>query len=135
MADDDNERRAVGDMKAGLTGRHGARVKLSLMPRASMNHAARAIEYGADKYARGNYHGPPPAQLGARADVMRLLGYVDATMRHLTKVADAVNHALGTGGDARAACAVADDDASGQFPPSMLPDLSHAAASLMIGIA
>jgi hypothetical protein len=125
------ERRAIGDMKAGLT---GAKPKLSIVPRALQTYAARPLEYGADKYARGNYHGPPPAALGENAAALRLLGYIDAAMRHLTRVSDAVNHALGTGGDVRAAVGTVDDDAAGGFPPSMLPDLAHALASVGLGI-
>lgn len=125
------ERRAIGDMKAGLT---GAKPKLSILPRAMLTYAARPIEYGADKYARGNYHGPPPAALGENAAALRTLGYIDAALRHLTRVSDAINHALGTGGDVRAAVGTVDDDATGGFPPSMLPDLAHALASVGLGI-
>jgi hypothetical protein len=122
-----------GDMKAGLT--TDARAKLSILPRIGLIYACRAIEYGADKYARGNYHGPPPAALGKDAGAKRLLGYIDATMRHLTRVSDALNRALGTGGDLVAAAATVDDDGGGKFAPSMLPDLAHALASLVIGVS
>jgi len=121
--------RAVGDMKQGLTGN---RPKMSILPRVALVHGVRAIEYGADKYARGNYHGPPPPTVSPED---RLLGYIDATMRHLTKVADAINRAKGTGGDARAACSVVDADGGGKFPASSLPDLSHAIASMLIGVS
>lgn len=124
--------RAVGDMKHGLG---GARPQLSILPRAGLTHGGRAIEYGADKYARGNYHGPPPAKLGVDAEPKRLLGYIDATMRHLTDVSDAINRALGTGGDIRAACRIVDSEASGGFPASGLPHLAHAIASLLIGVS
>lgn len=131
-----SERRTIGDMKAGLTGKGGARPALSILPRAGLTHATRGTEYGAAYYARGNYHGPVPQALVDKwgpdlAPVIRVLGYIDATMRHLTKVADVINHALGTGGDARAAVAVVDDVAVGK-PASNLPDLAHAAASLLI---
>jgi hypothetical protein len=129
-----DERRAIGDMKAGLTGRHGARPQLSILPRAGLDYGARAIEYGAAKYARGNYHGPAPAALGADAAALRVLGYVDAAMRHLTAVADAANRALGTGGDIAAALACPDAAASGGFPASGLPHLAHALASVLLGI-
>lgn len=124
--------RTVGDMKHGLG---GARPALSLVPRTGAIYSVRATEYGADKYARGNYHGPPPTKLGANAGVMRLLGYIDATMRHLMHVSDKINRALGTGGDLAAACACVDDEASGNFPASMLPHLAHALASMNIGIS
>ena len=126
--------RPVGDMKAGLTS--GARPKLTILPRHGLTHGTRAIEYGADKYARGNYHGAAPAELG-EGDVKaakRLLGYLDAGLRHGTKVADAINRALGTGGDLRAAAAIVDDVPGGDFPPSGLPDLSHMIASILIGV-
>jgi hypothetical protein len=127
------EQRAIGDMKAGLT---GGKPKLSILPRAAMNYMSRAIEYGADKYARGNYHGPPPGELGSGylASAMRLLGYLDAAMRHLTRVSDAINHALGTGKSVKEAAGTVDDDGGGKFPPSNLPDLAHALASIGLGI-
>lgn len=124
--------RQVGDMKHGLG---GARPQLSIVPRVGAIYGGRAIEYGADKYARGNYHGPPPAKLGEHAEAKRLLGYIDAAMRHLMHVSDRINRALGTGGDVAAACAAIDDEASGNFPASNLPHLSHALASLLIGVS
>ncbi len=124
--------RAVGDMKHGLG---GARPQMSILPRIGLVYGGRALEYGADKYARGNYHGPPPAKLGENAEAKRLLGYVDAAMRHLTHVSDQINRALGTGGDVAAACAALDDEASGGFPASNLPHLAHALASLLIGVS
>lgn len=125
---------AIGDMKAGLTGRHGARPKLSILPRAGLVYGARPLEYGDAKYARGNYHGPAPAALGTNAAALRVFGYIDAAMRHLSTVGDAGNKAMGTGGDLAAAIAAPDDQASGGFPPSMLPHLAHALASVMLAI-
>ena len=124
-----SERRAVGDMKQGLT---GARPKLSILPRVGLTYGTRGCEYGADKYARGNYHGPPPATV---TPAERVLGYVDAALRHLTAISDAANHALGTGGDLAAALALPDDEASGGFPASGLPHFAHALASLLIGVS
>lgn len=109
--------------------RTAARPQLSIDQYLGTLYGVRATEYGADKYARGNYHGAPPAGVDP---VDRLLGYIDAAKRHLGKVAQAINIAKGTGGDLAAACAVVDDDASGGFPPSMLPHLCHAIASLKI---
>lgn len=120
--------RTIGDMKQGLT---GSRPALSILPRAPQLHECRVLEYGADKYARGNYHGAPPEGV---SPAMRVLGYIDATMRHLARVANAANHALGTGGDVAAALSIVDDDGGGKFPASMLPDLSHAMTSLALGI-
>lgn len=127
--------RCIGDMKYGLT---GSRPQLSILPRTGQLYGSRAIEYGADKYARGNYHAPPPEKLiekygRLRAEAYRLLGYIDAAQRHLTHISDAMNRALGTGGDLIVAASVVDDEASGGFPPSMLPHMCHALASLLIG--
>lgn len=120
--------RAVGDMKQGLT---GTRPRMSLLNRHAAVHQVRGIEYGADKYVRGNYHGAAPAGV---APIERALGYLDATLRHLLRVSDAVNRALGTGGDVAAALQTRDEDGGGRYPGSGLPDLSHALASLAIGI-
>lgn len=122
------DKKPVGDMKAGLT---SSRAKMSLVGRYSAIHQAAGTSYGADKYARGNYYGPPPAGV---SPVDRFLGYIDAAMRHLTAISHAVNVAKGTGGDQVAACAVVDDEASGGFPPSMLPHISHVMAGLGIGV-
>jgi hypothetical protein len=122
-------------MKAGLT--TGGRPKLSALPRIGLIHGCRGIEFGIDKYVRGNYHGPAPEALHPDPQVravLRLLGYIDATQRHLTKVADALNRALGTGGDLVAAASTVDDVASAGFRASRLPDLSHAISSLLIGV-
>lgn len=107
----------------------GERPKLSLQQYNAAVWRSRATEYGADKYARGNYHGPPPASV---KPVDQIVEYLDAAMRHLGKVAQAVNVAYGTGGDVGAALACPDDDASGDFPPSMLPHLAHTLAGLSI---
>lgn len=128
--------RPIGDMKAGLTS--GAKPKLSILCRAGLVYEARGQEYGADKYARGNHHGPPPPALGddrKRAGALRLLGYIDAAQRHLTNVADAINRALGTGGDLVAAASTRDMDGTNTFPASELPELAHAKTSLGIGIS
>ncbi len=118
----------MSDMKAGLT---SSRPKLSIVGRHSMIHQTRGTEYGGDKYARGNYHGAPPAGVTPEA---RIMGYVDAAMRHLSAISDAYNRAVGTGGDARAAIALPDLEASGGFPASGLPHLSHVLAGLGIAV-
>lgn len=119
-------RKVIGDMKHGLT---TARPKLSIIGQHAQVYTCRGMEYGADKYARGNYHGDPPAGV---TNVDRFLGYVDAALRHLSKISQAINVARGTGGDEAAACAAVDGESSAGFPPSMLPHLAHAMASLMI---
>lgn len=124
----------VGDMKAARNARESAAVarpRMSILQRHGMIHGVRATEYGADKYARGNYFGPAPAGLDP---VDQYLEYVDAAIRHLTHVSQAINVAKGTGGDQRAACAVVDEDMSGAFPPSLLPHVSHTIAGLMIAV-
>jgi len=124
-----SEPRQIGDMKQGLS---GARPQLSILPRTAQIYTSRALEYGADKYARGNYYGPPPKTV---TNEQRLLAYVDAAMRHLTRVAESLNRAIGTGDpDLARAASVVDDDGGGKFPPSMLPDLAHALASIAIGV-
>lgn len=119
----------VGDMKAGLTS--GARPKLSINGKHAAIYQCRGTEYGADKYARGNYHGPAPEGVTPEA---RIMGYIDAIMRHCTEISDAYNRALGTGGDARAAIALPDSMASGGFPASMLPHLAHILAGAGIAV-
>lgn len=120
----------VGDMKI-LRNLRESRPELSILQYNGMVYGSRATEYGADKYARGNYFGAPPANVDP---VNRFAEYISAAMRHLGKIAQAINVAKGTGGDQAAACAVVDDEASGGFPPSMLPHISHAIAGLMIAV-
>lgn len=119
----------IGDMKQALTS--GARPKLSILPKVALVYTTRALEYGAAKYARGNYYGPAPAGV---TPAERLLGYIDAAQRHLSRVSDNLNRAMGTGGDLAAAAATVDADGGGKFPASSLPDLAHALASLAIGV-
>lgn len=124
---------APGDMKAGLT---SSRPKLSIVPAAGELYQCRAMEYGADKYARGNYHNGPPAGVTPAA---RVMGYVDAALRHLRAVADAYNRESPVAqGPASltfgAALAAQDTVASGGFPASGLPHLAHAMASVALAI-
>ena len=118
-----------GDMKQALTS--GGRPKLSMIPRVALIYITRALEYGADKYARSNFYGAAPAGVSSAE---RVLGYIDATQRHLARVADNINRALGTGGDLAAAVGTVDADGGGKFPASNIPDLAHALASLAIGV-
>lgn len=128
-------RSAPGDMKAGLT---TDRPRLSIVPLAGELYQCRAMEYGADKYRRGNYHGSPPEGSDPAA---RVMGYVDAAMRHLRAVADAYNRAFadrGDGTDASGAMVAAlctpDVVASGGLPASGLPHLAHAMASVALAV-
>lgn len=124
----------MSDMKEGLT---SARPKLSILPKDALVHGARALEYGADKYKRGNYYGPPPEGV---TSVERALGYIDAAMRHLTAVTQALNKVLGMDpqqvsfSHEKEAIALVDDKASGGFPASGLPHLANGLASILIGI-
>lgn len=120
----------AGDLKV-LRNLRESRPELSILQYNGMVYGSRATEYGADKYARGNYFGPPPASVDP---VNRFAEYMSAAMRHLGKICQAINVAKGTGGDQKAACAVIDDEASGGFPPSMLPHIAHAIAGLMIAV-
>jgi hypothetical protein len=113
----------VRDMKAGL---RGGKPQLSLNPRAALVHLARVLEYGAAKYERGNYHRGTPE---GSTDWERAAGYLDALLRHTTRVADEVNRLRGTDGDPREAFKVRDTHHDGKFPPSFLPDVAHALAS------
>jgi hypothetical protein len=78
-----------GDMKAGLT---NGKPQLSQFPLAAMVYATRAFEYGSSKYERGNYLRPTVDTL---ADFDRLLAYLDAGLRHLTKVTLEMNRTRG----------------------------------------
>lgn len=118
------------DMKV-LRNLRESRPMLSILPYNGEVQGSRALEYGADKYSRANYFGPPPANVDP---VDRFLEYIDAAKRHLGKIAQAINIAKGTGGDARAACACLDDEASGGFPASSLPHIAHVIAGLMIAV-
>lgn len=116
-------------MKQELTGN---RPRMSLLPRAALVYETRGLEYGDDKYSKGNYYAPAPEGI---QPVDRLLAYLDATQRHITRVTNAIIRAIGTGGDVVAACRTRDEDGGGKFPASNLPDLAHALSSLAIGVA
>ena len=126
----DSDAKPAGDLKV-LRNLREARPLLSILPYNGEVYGSRGLEYGADKYARGNYFGPPPANVDP---VERFLEYMDAAKRHIGKICQAVNIAKGTGGDQRAACGDLDTEASGGFPPSMLPHIAHAIAGLLIAV-
>lgn len=108
------------DMKAGL----GKKAPLAHVPPALLTYAARAHEYGAEKYELGNYLREPPE---GQTDVGRLLGYISATQRHLVAWADSIIRQQGGGRWAAPdlhTAIYAEDDESG------LPHGAHAAASL-----
>lgn len=119
----------LNDMKAGLASTR--KPMLSMIPRVAKTYLTRALMYGSVKYRRSNFYGDAPPGV---TPALRLLAYLDATERHISRVTDALNLAIGTGGDVVAAARTADDDGGGDFPPSMLPDLAHALASLAIGV-
>lgn len=118
--------RNAGERAAGTE-----RPRLSLQQYNAAVWKTRATDYGADKYARGNYHRPPPAGVESVAQIVE---YLDAALRHLGKVAQAVNVAYGTGGDVGEALACVDDESSAGFPPSMLPNLAHVLSGLSIAV-
>lgn len=117
----------IADMKAALTPAGPGKPRLSLIPRAALDYLARALQYGSDKYAIGNFHRDAPS--GVSADE-RLLVYLDAVLRHATSASDALVRARGRGDNLTAAACVQDDD-------SGLPHLAHllAAASLAVACA
>src|SRR6185503_5082978 len=80
-----------GDMKEGLT---NGKPQLSQLPQVGLVYTARAFEYGCSptKYERGNYLRPTVDTL---ADFDRLLSYLDALLRHATKVTTEMNRARG----------------------------------------
>lgn len=116
-----------GDMKAGLT---NGKPQLSQLPLAALVYATRAAEYGNSpgKYERGNYLRPTVDTL---ADFHRLLGYLDASLRHTNKVTTEMNRALGctdhTKVDLMTGANCIDHE-------SGLPHLCGALMSIMIGI-
>lgn len=110
--------------------RSAARPQLSMLPYNALVYQTRGTSYGGDKYARSNFMSPP-----AGVDAFeRFSEYLDAALRHLTKIAHAMTIARAHGTDRAAACAVPDDDGSPHFPPSMLPHLAHALAGLGIAV-
>lgn len=121
--------KASRNAQASRTGHD--RPKLSILQYNGMVYSASGTTFGSEKYARGNFHGPRPEGV---EPVDRFLEYLDAAMRHIGKIAHAINVAKGTRGDQIAACALPDDEASGGFPASNLPHIAHAIAGLMIAV-
>lgn len=114
-----------GDMKAGLI---NGKPQLSQFPLAAMIYATRAFEYGNSKYERGNYLRPTVDTL---ADFDRLLAYIDAGLRHLTKVTLEMNRVRGCTEMSKVdlmAGAICTDLESG------LPHLCGAITSIAMGI-
>jgi len=116
-----------GDMKEGLT---NGKPQLSQLPQAGLIYTARAFEYGCSptKYERGNYLRPTVDTL---ADFDRLLSYLDALLRHATKLTTEMNRARGctdqTEADLKAAAMCIDKE-------SGLPHLCGMMASGMMAI-
>jgi hypothetical protein len=116
-----------GDMKEGLT---NGKPQLSQLPQAGLVYTTRAFEYGCSptKYERGNYLRPT---LDTLADFDRLLSYLDALLRHATKITTEMNRARGctdqTETDLRAAAMCIDKE-------SGLPHLCGMMASGMMAI-
>lgn len=111
----------VGDRKAGI----GTKPPLSHTPLALEIYVARAHQFGGDKYGQvGNYLTPPPEGV---EDVERLLEYISACRRHLSRWSLSIIRYLGDGkgcaDSLREACYAVDKD-------SGLPHACGAAASL-----
>ena len=68
------------DLKEGLRGK---KPQLTQLPLGALTWAVRAYQYGAQKYARGNYLLP---QVDRLADFDRLSAYLDASLRHIFAV-------------------------------------------------
>lgn len=115
------------DMKAGL---RDGKPKLSRMPYDALVYAARAFEWGESpgKYEQGNFLLPTPDTLAA---FDRLMGYLDAALRHAQKLTLSMSRARGTGDKSDAqlrAAAMATD------PDGGLPHLCGLAASVLMAI-
>lgn len=108
----------VADMKPPA----GVKAPLAQVPLALSTYTSRAHQFGAEKYAVGNYLRESPD--GALTMAM---GYSSALMRHVGAFNDSIIRHLGGGlghePDATDAAYAAD-------PESGLPHLAHAAASL-----
>lgn len=117
-------------MKAALGGK---KPMLCHVPQALLNYAARAHQYGAEKYEIGNYL----RDASGVDDVSRLLEYISATQRHLAAWADSIVRYLGKGinsvEDLERACYAEDMDTS-EGKGSHLPHAAHAAASIGMAI-
>lgn len=117
-------RKGGTDMKAGM----GKKAPLAHVPQALMYYSSRAHQFGADKYRLGNYLQLPPSGV---TDVDRLLEYISAAQRHLSKWADSIVRFQGDGvGKAKnilEACFAPDDE-------SALPHAAHVAATLGMAI-
>lgn len=114
-----------GDMKEGLT---NGKPQLSQIPHAAQVYASRSFEYGSQKYERGNYLRPTVDRL---ADFDRLASYLDAALRHITKVTTEMNRARGCTDkseiDLKTAAACIDVE-------SGLPHLCGAMCSIMMAV-
>lgn len=108
-----------GDMKAGV----GKKPQVAYMSPAALNYMARGHQYGAEKYAMGNYLRAAPE---GTTDLMRLFEYYSALIRHAAAGCDSIIRFLGEGRNAvgtEARAAFAKDLESG------LPALCHIGAT------
>lgn len=112
------------DMKEGL---RGGKPQLSQIPGGPLVWCARVLQYGAKKYARGNYLLP---QVDKRADLDRLSAYLDAALRHIYAVTTEIEwHRGNTDLDGPYTLAGGYLDSE-----SKLPHLAHALCSVMMAI-
>ncbi len=112
------------DMKAALGGKKPPLAHVSI---GLLNYTARAHQYGAHKYAIGNYLRPSPDG----DDVGRLLDYISAAQRHLAQWSDSIIRFLGEGKDKEETKEKAVYSAD---PESGLPHSAHATASLSMAL-
>ena len=124
------------DCKATLNG--SGKPDLTHMRRAMMVYTSRACEYGNDKYVRSNYLRPTDS---VAEDVERLRTYMRATISHIQFMLDDLEShqsqdpGLENEEGIREAilCPDLDEDGS-KIGPSGLPHISHACASIMMGL-
>jgi len=131
----------VKDLKAALNS--GVKPDLTHCRKSGMVYAARANEYGSDKYERANYLRPADGDpFDVRANFERYRGYLRATLSHVVETLDAME--LHQAGDPlledvdgmRAAAYAPDTDATpgAKVGASFLPHVAHAIASLTMAI-
>lgn len=100
-------------------------------------YAARACEYGSEKYVRANYL--RPTEGGIAADFVRYRNYLRACVSHLLSILDDMESHQSMDPDLKdetgmrqAAYSPDLDEVPGGFPASRLPHIAHAAASLVM---
>jgi hypothetical protein len=127
----------LGDLKAALG--NSSKPDITHVRTPLMNYVARACEYGNDKYERANYMRKKESR---RLDFERLRAYTRAAVSHLTKMLDSMELHQSTDPNLedwegmKAACFAPDTDETpgAKVGASGLPHLSHACASINMGV-